>query len=91
MNVGFHFIGHSTVVATDGYSPTCVFNASFTNCITLQELDSVSQEMDAVKHENEGLRLNIREVQTLQAIVDTKVKYSKRLFYLFWCTIPYLK
>lgn len=47
--------------------------------------------MDAVKHENEGLRLNIREVQTLQAIVDTKVKYSKRLFYLFWCTIPYLK
>ncbi|VDK20105.1 unnamed protein product [Taenia asiatica] len=36
------------------------------------ELDGVSQEMDAAKHENEGLRLNIREVQTLQAIVDTK-------------------
>ncbi|CDS41937.1 ELKS:Rab6 interacting:CAST family [Echinococcus multilocularis] len=36
------------------------------------ELDGVSQDYDALKHENEGLRLNLREVQTLQAIVDTK-------------------
>lgn len=39
-----------------------------------QELDSLSQDLDGLKHENENLRQNIRETQTLQAIVDTKVK-----------------
>uniref|UniRef100_A0A5K3EF92 GRIP domain-containing protein n=1 Tax=Mesocestoides corti TaxID=53468 RepID=A0A5K3EF92_MESCO len=36
------------------------------------EIDGLTQELDVIKHENEGLRLNIRETQTLQAIVDTK-------------------
>ncbi|KAM7537145.1 hypothetical protein Aperf_G00000072080 [Anoplocephala perfoliata] len=36
------------------------------------ELDNVVHELSIVKQENESLRMNIREVQTLQAVVDTK-------------------
>lgn len=55
---------------------TCFFSSG---TLPLQEFNLLLQDHRQIKQENDSLRQDIRQTQTLQSIVDTKVR--KKAYY----------